>query len=134
MANITLTGRICVGVAVLAFFASYFQQYPHRLITLENNIPVVGKVLSNLHGFLMDLNRRFSVTPPVNNNKELGVRGETIFSAEELSKFNGDKGSPAIYLAILGQVFDVTKGSKHYGPGGGYHAFAGKYIFLGTSL
>lgn len=27
---------------------------------------------------------------------------------------------------MIGQVFDVTKGSKHYGKGGGYNGFAGK--------
>ena len=31
-------------------------------------------------------------------------------TAEELSKFDGSEGSPGIYLALLGQVFDVTSG------------------------
>ncbi|RZR77935.1 hypothetical protein BHM03_00003144 [Ensete ventricosum] len=25
-------------------------------------------------------------------------------------------------------VFDVTKGKTHYGPGGGYHHFAGRFV------
>ena len=31
-----------------------------------------------------------------------------------------------MYLAILGRVYNVDKGRKHYGQGGGYHFFAGK--------
>ncbi|XP_026668089.1 neuferricin, partial [Ceratina calcarata] len=30
-----------------------------------------------------------------------------------------------LYISILGQVFDVTKGAKFYGPGATYHAFTG---------
>ncbi|KAL3268184.1 hypothetical protein HHI36_007310 [Cryptolaemus montrouzieri] len=36
------------------------------------------------------------------------------------------KESPYLYLSILGKVFDVTKGKKHYGPGASYNYFVGK--------
>ncbi|XP_010895336.2 neuferricin [Esox lucius] len=49
-----------------------------------------------------------------------------LITKDELSLYNGDENSRGLYLAILGQVFDVEKGMKHYGPGGGYHFFAGK--------
>ncbi|XP_064838477.1 neuferricin isoform X2 [Oncorhynchus masou masou] len=45
---------------------------------------------------------------------------------DELSLYTGEADSKGLYLAILGQVFDVEKGMKHYGPGGGYRFFAGK--------
>ena len=49
-----------------------------------------------------------------------------LFTKEELSKFTGaDEGD--VYIAILGDVFDVTKGRKHYGIGGGYEFFSGKF-------
>ncbi|XP_031663773.1 neuferricin isoform X3 [Oncorhynchus kisutch] len=44
---------------------------------------------------------------------------------DELSLYTGEENSKGLYLAILGQVFDVEKGMKHYGPGGGYRFFAG---------
>ncbi|XP_007558006.1 neuferricin [Poecilia formosa] len=49
-----------------------------------------------------------------------------LLSRSDLSLYDGEKGSRGLYLAILGQVFDVHKGHKHYGPGGGYHFMAGK--------
>jgi hypothetical protein len=53
------------------------------------------------------------------NNKEI------ILSKEELKEYDGEENSKGIYVAILGSVFDVESGEKHYGPGGGYHFFAG---------
>lgn len=51
-------------------------------------------------------------------------KGPRIFTASELKQYmNLEDG---LYLSILGQVFDVTKGAKHYGPGGNYHAFTGR--------
>ncbi|XP_070838885.1 neuferricin [Chaetodon trifascialis] len=49
-----------------------------------------------------------------------------LLSSRELSLYDGEEGSKGLYLAILGQVFDVHKGHKHYGPGGAYHFMAGK--------
>nr|XP_057943154.1 neuferricin [Doryrhamphus excisus] len=49
-----------------------------------------------------------------------------LLSGQELSLYDGKKGSEGVYLAILGQVFDVNNGLKHYGPGGAYHFMAGK--------
>ncbi|KAM6907256.1 neuferricin [Xenentodon cancila] len=49
-----------------------------------------------------------------------------LLSRRELSLYDGEKGSKGLYLAVLGQVFNVHKGHKHYGPGGAYHSMAGK--------
>ncbi|XP_062470178.1 membrane-associated progesterone receptor component 2 [Pezoporus occidentalis] len=47
------------------------------------------------------------------------------FSLEQLREFNGAR-NPRILLAVNGKVFDVTKGSKFYGPDGPYGIFAGR--------
>ncbi|XP_056298305.1 neuferricin [Pseudoliparis swirei] len=49
-----------------------------------------------------------------------------LLSRRELSLYDGEEGSRGLYLAILGHVFDVLKGHKHYGPGGAYHFMTGK--------
>lgn len=48
-----------------------------------------------------------------------------LFSKDLLAKFNGQRNAP-MYLAILGQVFDVSKGKNFYGGGGGYSFFVGR--------
>ncbi|KAI4472681.1 hypothetical protein M0802_016579 [Mischocyttarus mexicanus] len=48
---------------------------------------------------------------------------EKIFTKDELKKYNNIENG--LYLSILGQVFDVTKGAKHYEPGASYHIFVG---------
>ncbi|XP_020571035.1 membrane-associated progesterone-binding protein 4 [Phalaenopsis equestris] len=49
-----------------------------------------------------------------------------MWTVEEIAPFNGTDDKLSILLGILGSVFDVTKGRSHYGPGGGYHHFAGR--------
>ncbi|XP_017268063.1 neuferricin [Kryptolebias marmoratus] len=49
-----------------------------------------------------------------------------LLSRRELAQYDGEEGSRGLYLAILGRVFDVSKGHKHYGPGGAYHFMAGR--------
>lgn len=48
-----------------------------------------------------------------------------LLSSRELDRYCGE-GDSGIYLAIMGQIFDVERGRKHYGPGGAYHVMAGK--------
>ncbi|KAJ6822479.1 hypothetical protein M6B38_351115 [Iris pallida] len=58
-----------------------------------------------------------------NNKNYIQAR---LWSVEELAGYNGTNEGLPILLGILGSVFDVTKGRSHYGPGGGYHHFAGR--------
>ncbi|KAH8254931.1 hypothetical protein KR038_000562 [Drosophila bunnanda] len=48
-----------------------------------------------------------------------------LFTPAELSQFDGEDGRP-IYLALLGSVFDVSRGIKHYGTGCSYNFFVGR--------
>jgi len=50
--------------------------------------------------------------------------GQRLFSERMLSEFDGKTPGKPIYLAIDGDVYDVTSG-KAYQPGGPYHFFAG---------
>ncbi|KAG2205788.1 hypothetical protein INT47_003971 [Mucor saturninus] len=50
----------------------------------------------------------------------------TPITVSELAKFNGSDPSLPIYVAIKGDVFDVSKNTSSYGPGAGYSVFTGK--------
>ena len=47
-----------------------------------------------------------------------------IFTETELAKHTTE--ATGIYIVASGKVFDVTSAKEFYGPGGGYHFFAGR--------
>jgi predicted heme/steroid binding protein len=49
-----------------------------------------------------------------------------MLTLEELKQYDGSDPSKPVYLSIMGQIYDVSAGMKHYGPKGSYHAFAGR--------
>ncbi|NXG04750.1 NEUFC protein, partial [Sakesphorus luctuosus] len=51
---------------------------------------------------------------------------QRLLSARDLRRYRGAPGDPGLYLALLGRVFDVQRGRRHYGPGGAYSALAGR--------
>ncbi|CAG8441827.1 9444_t:CDS:2 [Acaulospora morrowiae] len=53
-------------------------------------------------------------------------RKEIIFTEEELAKYDGSDPNLPIYLAMNGEVFDVTAGKQYYGKDSGYNFFAGR--------
>jgi len=50
-----------------------------------------------------------------------------LFSHEDLRMYDGSDSNRGIYLAILGSVYDVSSGRKHYGPDGSYSFFSGLF-------
>ena len=56
-------------------------------------------------------------------NESTEAKNIRIFSYKELIETKNQK--DRLYLAILGKVYDVTKGGKHYAPGGSYDFFVG---------
>ncbi|KAG2221093.1 hypothetical protein INT45_008614 [Circinella minor] len=51
---------------------------------------------------------------------------QLVFSEEQLIRYDGSNPNLPIYLAVDGDVFDVTQGRGWYGQGGSYNHFAGK--------
>ncbi|XP_052612153.1 neuferricin isoform X5 [Peromyscus californicus insignis] len=52
--------------------------------------------------------------------------GLRLFVPEELARYRGGPGDPGLYLALLGRVYDVSSGRRHYEPGAHYSGFAGR--------
>jgi len=67
-----------------------------------------------------------SSTQPTKKSKRSLVEPKKVFTLEELSHYDGTDPSEPLYLAIFGEVFDVSKGHKHYGKDRSYNGFTGK--------
>nr|XP_019599376.1 PREDICTED: neuferricin isoform X3 [Rhinolophus sinicus] len=52
--------------------------------------------------------------------------GFRLFTPEELARYRGGPGDPGLYLALLGRIYDVSPGRRHYEPGAHYSGFAGR--------
>ncbi|KAF8335075.1 cytochrome b5-like heme/steroid binding domain-containing protein [Cantharellus anzutake] len=52
-------------------------------------------------------------------------RPQKILSPVELAEFDGTIPGRPVYIAINGEVYDVTASRRNYGRGGNYHNFAG---------
>ncbi|KAH8404927.1 hypothetical protein KR222_010674 [Zaprionus bogoriensis] len=48
------------------------------------------------------------------------------FTIKELRPFDGTQPDGRVLVAVNGNVYDVTKGKRFYGPGGPYASFAGR--------
>lgn len=62
-----------------------------------------------------------SVVLSVNTSKN-----DKIFTRDELKRYDGTNPMLPIYLALDGDVYDVTPGKEYYQVGGPYHSLAGK--------
>ncbi|KAJ1721812.1 Dihydrodipicolinate synthase [Coemansia erecta] len=56
------------------------------------------------------------------------------FTPGELAAFDGRDEGTALYIAVKGTVYDVSKGRGFYGPGGPYANFAGRDASRGLAL
>nr|KAF6455565.1 cytochrome b5 domain containing 2 [Rousettus aegyptiacus] len=54
--------------------------------------------------------------------------GFRLFVPGELARYRGGPGDPGLYLALLGRIYDVSSGRRHYEPGAHYSGFAGRVI------
>ncbi|KAL3092352.1 hypothetical protein niasHS_007561 [Heterodera schachtii] len=95
------------------------------LLTFDNRI---GPFLPNRKTFLANdgLKRRRREQNYANGKLARKADQLPLFTIDRLALHDGNDQSKPIYLAILGRVFDVEKGRKHYGIGGTYHFFAGR--------
>ncbi|KAG0197806.1 hypothetical protein BGX28_008699 [Mortierella sp. GBA30] len=53
-------------------------------------------------------------------------RKDIVLTQLELAHYDGSDPAKNIYLAVKGEIFDVTAGRPYYGKGGGYSFFSGR--------
>lgn len=91
------------------------EYYPEKFFQALRNFPYAGAIINQIHLYLK--------TSPIITSRVSKIK---VFTLHELKEYNGEKDSKGTFLSILGNVYNVEKGKKHYGPGGPYHFFVGK--------
>uniref|UniRef100_A0A6P7GXM0 Membrane-associated progesterone receptor component 1-like n=1 Tax=Diabrotica virgifera virgifera TaxID=50390 RepID=A0A6P7GXM0_DIAVI len=65
---------------------------------------------------------------------ELPKMKKRDFTLEELRKYDGTQPDGRVLVAVNGNVFDVTKGKRFYGPGNLHIQFIIKILVMSSSL
>lgn len=134
---------VLLGAAVIAWYdpslltgnTNPFVKYHHVFAKLTFLNPVL-EFFGIHHGkrpSSSSSTQKTADTPPepVTESSKAANEPTRVFTKEELAKYKGEEEGGKIYIAILGKVFDVTRGKDYYGPGGGYAFFSGDiYKFL----
>lgn len=109
--------------------------YPLYVKTSETLKPAIALIYSKLDdtfGVFADTkdddSAKASVTDSDQKKKKKKKKKtkEILLTTAELKEYDGTVEGKGLYLALLGQIFDVKKGRQHYGPGGGYEFFSGQ--------
>lgn len=119
---------VFIACLVVGFAAIIFQFFLPEVDKID-----VNQITTNILAKLKEPLAQYSSDNAKVKRKE-GGKSSKILTVDELARYNGEEGSDGLYLALIGKVYDVSKGSQHYGPGGGYHGFAGNYLIMHQSL
>ena len=106
--NILVSSLILVGVGVL-FTTKPFSNHAEKLVDK------VHQVIAQLSGSARPQGRSGATRS-----------GERLFTKEEMKDYDGRTRSE-IYIALVGSVYDVTKGERFYAAGNHYGGFSGKH-------
>lgn len=94
----------------------------------SGNLAVIGIIsLSVVVSFFMLYMLTSSSPAPAqkSNEPEEEPEPQRDFTLEQLREFNGET-KKKIYVALRGDVYDVTASADYYGPGAPYNCFAGR--------
>lgn len=111
---------VCSKVSILSSYCSQFDDMKLILIT----VTVIFGLLSLYISFHLSVNsnKKPETKPEEEVVEEIIPRD---FTKEQLLEFNGNQEKP-IYIALKGEVYDVSSAKQMYGPDTAYHCFAGR--------
>ncbi|KFM63298.1 Neuferricin, partial [Stegodyphus mimosarum] len=115
---------IAIGLFLLVSAVYFSPDSSRSFSTVLSNIGIPERYLKTAWSWI-GLTEKSDQQP--NESKSSGGDDNAkLFTVDELKKYDGGPDSDGLYLAILGEVFDVEKGAQHYRPGGGYSFFTGR--------
>ncbi len=110
---------------MFSFFREVIRQHYLILLIAIFSALFWPQIKQQYYGYIIGETGSSSENGIIDNTSTKDLKTK-LFTPKKLSKYNGEKDSLGLYLSIMGSVYDVQKGAKHYGVGGSYHFFAGK--------
>lgn len=113
---------------MISFFKEVVRQ--HYLILLIAIFSAIfwPQIKEQYYGYIVNKTGASETIVDKTAANDADLKPVKLFTKDDLSKYNGEENSLGLYLAIMGDVYDVQKGDRHYGVGGSYHFFAGKIM------
>ena len=91
-------------------------------------MPVVVVIVAGLLTFIVTRQQAKETTkvPDTVVTNTQPTKKQVLLTGDELAKHDGSDPNIPVYIAILGRIYDVEKGRRHYEVGSGYNVFAGR--------
>ena len=115
--------KLIIGSLIL--FRVFIHYYNTALTDIYSNFSVYCPFF-NITTYL-DL-AKYVIIPQFFRNSGESKPAVLLFTKDELRKYDGEN-TDLLYIAILGNVFDVSSGASYYGVGKVYHGFTGEMLF-----
>jgi membrane-associated progesterone receptor component len=101
---------------------SFLTQIVNEIIKSPLNLALIGVITLLIYKIFKS---RTETKPVAQREPEL-PKLRRDFTVEELRPYDGTGADGRVLVAVNGNVYDVTKGKRFYGPGGPYAAFGGR--------
>jgi membrane-associated progesterone receptor component len=93
-----------------------------EIVTSPLNLALVFVIIFLIYKIFKSSNSTPTPAPPEPKLPKL----RRDFTVEEMKNYDGTQPDGRVLVAVNGNVYDVTKGKRFYGPGGPYAAFGGR--------
>uniref|UniRef100_A0A336MQC6 CSON001928 protein n=1 Tax=Culicoides sonorensis TaxID=179676 RepID=A0A336MQC6_CULSO len=101
----------------------FLQSVLDEIIKSPINLALIGVIALLVYKIIKTrIGEKQEVKPPEPELPKL----RRDFTVKELREYDGNQKDGRVLIAVNGNVYDVTKGKRFYGPGGPYAAFGGR--------
>ncbi|XP_023013165.1 membrane-associated progesterone receptor component 1 [Leptinotarsa decemlineata] len=104
-------------------FLTFFSNLLQEIFTSPINFTLVCLIVFLVYKIFKSRQNDNEIPAPTPQLPKMKKRD---FTVEELKKYDGTQEDGRVLVAVNGNVYDVTRGKRFYGPGGPYAAFGGR--------
>ncbi|KAH8303745.1 hypothetical protein KR018_011930, partial [Drosophila ironensis] len=104
---------------------SFVRNLLSEILSSPMNVALLAIICFLVYKIVRDRTEVPSATFPKDTEAQL-PKLRRDFTVKELRQFDGNQSDGRVLIAVNGNIYDVSKGKRFYGPGGPYATFAGR--------